>query len=126
MDPDEEPDVAILTYGGMTKDAMDAAERLMMENEILAKVVIFTRLSPIDYDKVIESIGNAKVIVTVEAGTREAGWGAEVISSLSERLENRKYARCATIDLPIPCNKPLEEAMIPGANMIYSTIKKTL
>lgn len=126
MDPDEEPDVAILTYGGMTKDAMEAAEKLMMENEVLAKIVIFTRLSPIDFDSVVEAVGEAKSIITVEAGTREAGWGAEVISSLSERLENRKYARCATVDLPIPCNKQLEEAMIPAAKMIYTTIKKTI
>lgn len=124
MDKEEVPDVAILTYGGMTKDAMEAAEKLMMENEILAKIVIFTRLSPINYDAVTAIIGDAKAIVTVEAGTREVGWGSEVISSLSERLENRKYARCATPDIPIPCNKPLEEAMIPSSKTIYSTIKK--
>ncbi len=126
MDEDDEADVAILTYGGMTEDAMEAAEKLMMENEILAKIVLFTRLSPVDYDAVVEIIGNTKAIVTVEAGTKEAGWGSEMISSLSERLENCKYARCATPDFPIPCNKPLEDAMIPGSNTIYSTIKKLL
>lgn len=126
MDPDEDADVAILTYGGMTRDVIAVARKLMMENEILAKIIVFTRLSPIDYTSVIDMIGNTRTIVTVEAGTKEAGWGAEVISSLSERLENCKFARCATPDLPIPCNKPLEETMIPGDKSIYTTIKKIL
>ena len=126
MDKNSIPDVAIVTYGGMTKDAMDAAEKLMYDNDLLAKIVVLTRLSPVDYEDLLEKVHNIPLIVTVEAGTLRGGWGAEIISSLGERTKNKRFLRVATPDFPIPCNKQLEEKMIPNAESIYKSIKKAL
>ena len=126
MDTSETPDVAIITYGGLTKEAISVAEKLMMEEEILAKVIIISKLNEIDFDKLVEIVGNTKKIVVAEAGTHAAGWGAEIVASLSERLESRKYIRIAAPNLPIPCNKVLEDIMIPDANIIYRTIKNKI
>lgn len=122
MDEEEEPEVVILTYGGMTISAAEAADKLMMQDEILSKIVVMTRLNHIDYDSLCAQIGDAKCIVTVEPGTKESGWGAEIISTLAECLPNKKYKRIATLDLPVPCNKSLENEIIPNSDNIYQTI----
>ena len=124
LDTDETADVAVLTYGGLVKDAMEAAEKLMMEDEILVKIIVFTRISPVDYSSLIDRIGDVEKIVTVEGGTERVGWGAEIISAISERTSNKKFKRIASVNLPVPCNKSLEEQMIPGTEMIVRTIKK--
>lgn len=116
-------DVAIITYGGMTKDAMDAAEMLMMRDEIIAKVVVVTKLNNINYEHLCEYVNDAQTIVTVEPGTNASGWGAEVISNLAMRLKGKQFKRIATLDYPVPCNKTLENEMIPNAQSIYNTIK---
>jgi pyruvate/2-oxoglutarate/acetoin dehydrogenase E1 component len=124
LDPDETADVAILTYGGLVKDAITAAEKLMMEEEILAKIIVFTRISPVNYSAVVKEIGDISKITTVEAGTERVGWGAEIVAAISERTQNKKFKRIAAVNLPIPCNKFLEDQMIPDSDMIIKEIKK--
>lgn len=124
MDEDDVPTAAIITYGAMTMIAMAVAERLMMENEILAKVVVLTKIAPVDYNELAEAIGGAEFIVTMEEGTKRAGVGAEIVAALVEKGEGRRYLRIAAPDCPIPCNKVLEIEMLPSVTRAYEQIKE--
>lgn len=127
MDEDDYADVAIITYGGMVRDAMEAAEELMMKDEIVAKIIVLTKISSVDYRQLSENIGNTPIVYVVEPGTRDVGWSSEIITGLVEQYSiQRRYNRICSPNLPIPCNKSLEDAMIPNKQSIYDNIKKGL
>src|SRR5262245_31407911 len=58
----------IVTYGGMTPVALDAATELILEHEIFCEVVVLSRLLPLDLDPVLESVARTGALVTAEEG----------------------------------------------------------
>ena len=120
---ESKPDVCLITYGGMVKETLDAAERLMLEEEIQVDVIAISQLSPIPIKDLEELIPRDSVIGIVEEGTRTAGIGAEIIASLIENRIGKNFFRIATPDLPIPNGIPLESQIIPNSQKIFDEVK---
>ncbi|MBR1420173.1 MAG: hypothetical protein IJ575_03815 [Selenomonadaceae bacterium] len=120
---ESKPDVCLITYGGMIKETLDAAERLMLEEEIQVDLIAISQLSPIPIKDLEELIPRDSVIGIVEEGTRTAGIGAEIIASLIENRIGKKFFRIATPDLPIPNGVPLESQIIPNSQKIFEGVK---
>lgn len=117
-------DGVIITYGGYVDRAVEAARRLMMEDEIAVDVIAVTQLSPMDYGKLNSLIGDTPRIITLEEGTRCAGWGAEVVAELAERSVGRQYLRIGALDCPLPVNDALENSILPSVDAVYNRIKE--
>lgn len=113
----------IITYGGYVDKALNVARRLMIEEEIMVDVIAVTQISPMDYEGLAGLIGSVPRIVTLEEGTRRAGWGAEVIAELSERAVGKQYMRIGALNCPLPVNDMLENIVIPSEDEIYTRIK---
>ncbi len=108
-------DVVIATYGGMTEICLEAAERLLLEHEIAAEVVVYSQIQPL-------AALRADRLVTVEEGITEWGWGAELIAS----AQPRRSARVGAKNVPIPAARSLEEDVLPQTDDVVAAVLKTM
>ena len=122
FDSSTKPDCYLVAYGGMSNDALNAAEKMMMEEEIQVDVIIPTQLSPFPCRDLERIIKGETPIAIVEEGTRTAGIGAEFVAFLSENRIGSKYLRIAMPDIPIPNGLVLENQVIPDARIIKDKI----
>jgi pyruvate/2-oxoglutarate/acetoin dehydrogenase E1 component len=119
-------DAVIATYGGMTEICLEAAERLLLEHELAVEVVVFSQIQPHPVEALEPSLRRAPVLVTVEEGVGESGWGAEVVAACAERGWIRKAARVGAQNTPIPAARTLEEVVLPQTDHVVAAVLKTL
>ena len=87
LDRQTAPDITVVTYGGMVRDAMKAAEELLLEDEIQADLVVVSQLLPLPKQDIREAINGKAPMAVVEEGTVTAGIGAEIVAwCAQERL----------------------------------------
>lgn len=120
----EEPDIILVTYGGSVPTAVEAARRLLLEQEILCDLVIPTQLSPLPTADILAFIGSARKVVVLEEGPKRGGWGAEVVATLTEHglPGQRKYLRIGGPSSPIPSSKHLESKLLPSAESVLDML----
>jgi acetoin:2,6-dichlorophenolindophenol oxidoreductase subunit beta len=119
-------ETAIVTYGGMLPIVLEAAVRLIIEDELFTEVVCLSRLLPLDLEPVLESVGRTGSLVTVEEGTLTGGVGAEIAARVqSEAWDDlrRPVERIAARDGIIPAAPTLEEAVLPGVDDVVSAVR---
>ena len=124
LDEEEVPDVTIITYGSGVDMAMEAAKELMLGDELLVNIIVHTCLSPYSTRAMLEYIGDCKNIVSLEEGTLRNGWGAEIISYLTENLYGRRYGRIAAENCAIPCGVELERKVLPDKDKIIREVRR--
>jgi pyruvate dehydrogenase E1 component beta subunit len=108
-------DATIVAAGAMLPVALEAAE------ETGAEVIDLLSLWPWDRQTVLASVGRTGRLITVEEGTRGAGWGAEVAAEASAALWGKMRApplRITLPDAPVPYNGGLEKGYLPSAAQV--------
>jgi acetoin:2,6-dichlorophenolindophenol oxidoreductase subunit beta len=108
-------------------DALAAAE-LLAGDGIECEVIDLRSLRPLDLDTVLESVGRTNRLLVVEEGPRLGGFGSGLVGAVAEAaLEDLDDAWVlATPETPIPYSPPLEDAFLPGAEAIASSIRARL
>lgn len=109
-------DLTLVAYGGMAELAVQAAEALLMEDEIYAEVVIPSRLD-VAADPLFEaSLRRSGRLLVAEESTPTASWGSEVVAwaatSCFDRLQSAP-AKVSARDTPIANTRTLEDAILP-------------
>ncbi|MEV8272853.1 alpha-ketoacid dehydrogenase subunit beta [Microbacterium sp. NPDC077184] len=120
-------DVTLLAYGAMVRTAVDAAEAAEAEG-ISIEVIDLRSLSPVDYRTLETSVRTTGRVVIAHEAAREAGVGAEVIASLTERCFHYLEAppvRVTGHDIPYPPAK-LEKHHIPDLDRILDAVDRVL
>ncbi len=115
----------IVTYGGMTPIALDAATELVLEHEIFCEVVVLSQLLPLDLAPVLESVARTGALVTAEEGTLTGGVGAEIAARVQELAWSdlrQPIRRVAARDGIVPSARPLEDAMLPSARDLVDAV----
>lgn len=118
-------DVTIVAYLRMVHTALRAAEELAKEG-IEAEVVDLRSLRPLDIDTVVESVMKTNRAVVVEEGWKTGGFGAEITASIMEQAFDYldgPVARVAGEEVPMPYNRELEQAAIPGLKKVIEAVK---
>jgi 2-oxoisovalerate dehydrogenase E1 component len=120
----ETPDVTLIAYGGSVPFAMEAAGRLLMEEELLCDVVAPSLIAPLPLHEIAGFLGNVQKIAVFEEGVARAGWGAEVVAALAEGTVNpsRGYLRIGAPSSPLPSSKSLEKELLPDAGRVAGTL----
>ena len=77
-------DFLIITYGGNVTIAVEAAEKIFFDEEILVNIIVLSSVKPIDKEFVIKSAKECGKIIILEEGNVTGGWGAEVSSIIHE------------------------------------------
>lgn len=119
-------DVTIVGTSLMVHRALEAAESLTTEG-ISAEVVDPRTLVPFDHDAILRSVAKTGRLVVIDECHRSCGVGAEVVATVAERgfdLLRKPIRRVATLDVPIPFSRPLEEYVEPTVEKVINAVKE--
>ncbi len=92
-------DISIITYGGMTPVALNAAEELSKQG-IDAEIIDLRTVSPLDIETIGESVKKTGRVVVAQETQRMAGIGASVMAEISERFILSLKARVGRVAAP--------------------------
>jgi pyruvate dehydrogenase E1 component beta subunit len=123
----EGDDVAVFTWGAMTRPALDAADALAEEG-IEAAVVDLRTLSPLDRETIVESFREAGRAVVVHEAPRTGGLGGEITAVLQEECllyQEAPVVRVTGYDVPYPLYS-LEDFYLPNAVRVEEGIREAL
>ncbi len=121
-------DCTILTYSRMTHVSLEAATQLEKEG-ISVEVVDLRSLRPLDEATIVESVERTHRCVVVHEGWPYGGVGAELVDRV-QRLAfdalDAPVLRVATLDVPMPYNKDLEQMCMPQPDRVIAAVKRAL
>lgn len=92
-------DVAILTYGAITSEALSAAE-ILMNQGVATTVAVAACLAPAPSDDIAELLGGVRLAVTLEAHYAVGGLGSLVAETAAGRGLSCRVVRCGVTTLP--------------------------
>jgi len=124
----EGSDATVVALAAMVPRALAAAETLAAEG-ISVEVVDLRSLVPLDVTTVLASVEKTQHLFTVEENPRLCGWGAEVVSIAAEEAIyalDGPVVRITTPHVPLAANPVLEDAQMPSAERIATTVRTTL
>ncbi len=117
----------LVTYGEMTHVAAEAAEYFESEYERSFDVFDLRALAPLRLDAIEASLARTHRLVVLHEGRRTHGFGAELVSRLTEKqffdLEAPPL-RVAALDLPVPFAPELEFAYRPTRDSLIARISE--
>lgn len=87
----KEPDVTIVTYGRICKNAYDAS-LILDKLGIATRIIKLVRISPLDYDKILTLVGKPKLVYMLEEGIKAGSVSEKIASAIAER--NTIRAKC--------------------------------
>ncbi len=122
-------DATILALAAMVPRSLAAAERLSAEHGIEATVVDVRSLVPLDTRTILTEVANTGRLFTVEENPRLCGWGAEIVSIVAEEgygTLTGPPVRITTPHIPLPAADKLEDYVLPSADKITETVRKSL
>ena len=123
----EGDDVAVFTYGAMTRPTLEAAERLA-EDGIDGEVVDHRTVSPLDREAIVEAFEATGRAVVVHEAPKTGGLAAEITAIIQEEAllyQEAPVKRVTGFDVPYPLYA-LEDYYLPTAARIEEGIKETV
>jgi pyruvate/2-oxoglutarate/acetoin dehydrogenase E1 component len=121
-------DATILTLGNMTPRSLAAADQLA-DVGIECTVVDVRCLVPLDTRTILETVSHTGRVFTVEENPRLCGWGAELVSIISEEVFwdlDGPIVRITTPHIPLPAADALEDYALPSTERIVATVQKAM
>lgn len=121
-------DVTIVTYSRMAIMALRAAAKLAQEG-IEAEVIDMRSLRPLDMEPAIESVKKTNHALIVSEDWRTLGMGAELAAQIYEQAFDYLDApvgRVASLEVPMPYSKVLEQMVVPDENRLIKAVHEVL
>jgi len=120
-------DVAVFTYGAMTRPTLEAAESLAEEG-IECEVVDLRTVSPLDREAIVEAFEATGRAVVVHEAPKTGGLAAEITAIVQEEAllyQEAPVKRVTGFDVPYPLYA-LEDYYLPSAARIEEGIKEAV
>lgn len=124
----EGKDVTIVAYSLMSVKAQTAAEDLAREG-IDCEVIDLRSILPMDYDTIMESLEKTNRIVLVQEANLRGGLTGDIMAEVIERgfdLLDAPPVRVGGLNVPMPYNMSLENAVIPNEKTIKDAVLQVL
>jgi acetoin:2,6-dichlorophenolindophenol oxidoreductase subunit beta len=121
-------DATILALALMVPRALDAAAKLAQQG-IDCEVIDVRSLVPLDTRTILGSIARTHRLFTVEENPRLCGWGAEIVSIVADEAFydlDGPAVRITTPHVPLPAADILEDMILPTADRIAETVRRSL
>jgi 2-oxoisovalerate dehydrogenase E1 component len=122
----DDPDVALVTYGGMVPVAEAAAKRLAEDEELAVEIVVPALLAPLPREALIGHLLSRKRIVTLEESHHQYGVGAEISACLLERGYRGRALRIGAPPLPIASARSLERDILPEESRVVEQVLRII
>ncbi len=119
-------DVSLITSGGSLGKTLAAAEALAGDR-IEAEVIDLRSLRPLDADTIVRSVAKTHRAVIVDEGWKTCGLAAEIMALVMERAFydlDAPVGRVASVEVPIPYAKHLEDAALPSVERIIAAVRQ--
>jgi 2-oxoisovalerate dehydrogenase E1 component len=117
-----QPDVCLVSFGGMLSHVEAAAKLLREQEELEVEIVAPSLLAPLPRQGLIEALIDRPFVVVVEESHVEYGVAAEILASMIEEGFDGQVSRFGTPPAPIAAARSLEEDQIPDASAIVSHV----
>jgi pyruvate/2-oxoglutarate/acetoin dehydrogenase E1 component len=121
-------DIAIITYGGMSRLLGPILNRLA-EEEIWATACLPVCLSPLPVHLIQDMTKGIRKILVIEEASPVFGWSSEVTTALYEAHAGKldgPILRIGAANSVIPASKPLEEKVLVSEEKILSAIVEVM
>jgi 2-oxoisovalerate dehydrogenase E1 component len=121
----EGTDVTVVALGALVPHALRAARELEGEG-ISVEVVDPRTLAPLDTELIATSVAKTGRLVVAHEATQFCGLGAEIAAHVAEHCFwdlDGPVVRVGAASHPIPYQKDLEAAMLPGPTQIAAAVK---
>ena len=115
-------DVTVVAIGTMTPQAVRASTQLAVQG-ISVEVIDLRTLSPWDQKTVLDSVSTTRRLVVADPGWQSFGAAAEIVATVSERLNGRLAAPPARVTLP-DSHTPMSSTLVSCAGSISSTTRR--
>ena len=119
--------VTVLAYGYQAFLATRLIERLAVEEEIFAELLVPAQIAPMDWAPVLRSVRATGSLLTVEEGTGGWSWGTEAAAVIGRELFGelrRPVGVVASEQTVIPSSKTKESRMLVGSPQIEFAIRE--
>jgi len=118
------PDITIVAYGGMADVVNSLLTQIFLETDLKPELIVPSLISALPIDVVLESAAHTGKLLVIEEGSAYGGIGAELVTQVMERAEEKiKARRIAALPVPIPSVKSLEHIVLPDKERILEEIK---
>jgi pyruvate/2-oxoglutarate/acetoin dehydrogenase E1 component len=121
----EGTELTVIAYGSSVHLAMQAAEELGEDIEVLD----LRSLCPLDREAILTSVRKTSKALIAHEATRSCGVGAEVAALISDEAFEDLDApvrRLTAPDVPIPFSPPLEQAVLPQLDDMKEACRELL
>lgn len=116
----------IVTYGGAVDIVIEAIEPLFTELELKPEIIVLSKIHPIDYKEILESVTMTKKLYVIEEGSFCGGLGSEIISSIIEKIDFKITSRrISALPVPIPSVKSLENLVLLNVKTVIDKITES-
>jgi pyruvate dehydrogenase E1 component beta subunit len=119
-------DVTIVSYGGMMREALKAADLLAAES-IDTELIDLRSLQPWDEETVLASLARTHHLVVAHEAVEAFGVGAEIVARMADagfdELDG-PIIRVGAPFMPVPFSRELEAAYMPTAADIVRAAKR--
>jgi 2-oxoisovalerate dehydrogenase E1 component len=118
-------DCTIVTWGATVEKSLQGAARASEQEGFEVEVVDLRTIVPWDHDLVAESVARTHRLLVVHEDVLTAGFGGEVAAWAAEHCFTDLDApvrRVAALDLHVPYEPALEEAVLPQVDDIHAAI----
>jgi 2-oxoisovalerate dehydrogenase E1 component len=121
------PDCTIVVYGGMADPLLRGLEEIFQRGDVIPELLVITKIHPLDLAPILESVQLTKRLFVVEEGSQVGGVGSEILSAVMEQTREPIIARrIASLPVPIPSVKSLEDAVLPNTDRIIADIQQAI
>ncbi|MDX1664618.1 MAG: transketolase C-terminal domain-containing protein [Candidatus Promineifilaceae bacterium] len=117
-------DVAVITYGGISR-LLEPALQWLTREEIRVVVCVVGALNPLDTDHILDCASESQRVLIIEEGTCPFGWGAEVSAQIYDEMYDTLKAplkRVGALDTVIPAAKTLEDQVLVSEETIITAV----
>jgi len=125
--PPEECTITVLAYGYQAVLVENVIQKLAMEEEIFAQLLIPSQIAPMDWEPVIRSVNHTGCLITIEEGTGGWSWGTEAAAVIGVKCFaslRRPIVVVASDKTIIPSAKHLEQQMLVNEAKIEQALRE--
>ena len=125
----EECSLTVVAYGYQAEVARRVLERLAIEEELFAELLVPAQLSPFDWAPLERSVAVTGRLLTVEESTGGWSWGSEIAAEMGSRLFGRLQRApsvLASAGDVIPSAPRREAEMLVGERQIEEAVREVL
>jgi 2-oxoisovalerate dehydrogenase E1 component len=121
---DENADITVVTYGGLTDMVEETMEKFIIEEELEFDYIILSQLSPLHIRDILLSVSKTGRLLVIEEGHKAWGVGSKILAAIAESMESTGLI-CSHVgakQVPIPNARNLEQDVLPSVERISRAI----